>query len=401
VKRLGPWVALLVVWVFWGGTYIAIRVADETMPPLLMAGVRYLTAGTLLLLFALRSPRGDGPAGRRSARPGRAPTRTQLRPARVPAADRLRPVHWLVAALIGGLMLGGGNGGVTAAERTVPAGLASLLVATVPLWLIVLDFAVNRVRIRLPAIAGLLCGLAGVGFLARPAGGSWHGIVIILAASLSWALGTILSRKLPAPDRPLVAAAMQMLTGGALLFIVAASSGELTGFHLGHVSAGSALALVYLIGPGSILALSAYVISVRELPTAIVGTYAYVNPVIAVALSATLLGEKITAGTLIGGCLIIVGVAAVVRYRAAASHLPCNHAVQRLQARTLLWPVGVQRQNPARQQRPRIDAAGRLASAGQRRRPQALGRAVARLHRVRRAPRPPRGDSQPVRVMPP
>jgi drug/metabolite transporter (DMT)-like permease len=352
LKRLGPWIALLVVWLFWGGTYIGIRVAVETMPPLLMAGVRYLIAGILLLPFALRGRRSDGSAGERSA-------------------DRPRAVHWLAAAVVGGLMLGIGNGGVSAGERTVPAGLASLLVATVPLWLIVLDFGVNRVRIRLPAIAGLLCGLAGVGFLARPAGGSWRGIVIILGASLAWAVGTILSRKLPAPNSPLVASAMQMLTGGALLLIVAASSGELNGFHLSHVSVRSALALAYLIGPGSILALSAYVISVRELPTAIVGTYAYVNPVIAVALAAALLGEKITAGMLIGGCLIIAGVAAVVRYR-SADHLPlarrpipCRHAVQRLQARTLLRRVGVQRQNPARQQRPGIDAAGRLARLGQ------------------------------------
>jgi len=175
VKRLGPWAALLIVWVFWGGTYIAIRVAVESMPPLLMAGVRYLIAGILLLPFALRS----GPADLRGD--GR-------------SAGRPRAVHWLAAAVVGGLMLGAGNGGVSAAERTVPAGLASLLVATVPLWLIVLDFAVNRVRIRLPALAGLLCGLTGVGFLARPAGGSWRGTAIILGASLAWALGTILSR---------------------------------------------------------------------------------------------------------------------------------------------------------------------------------------------------------------
>jgi drug/metabolite transporter (DMT)-like permease len=213
-----------------------------------------------------------------------------------------------------------------------------------------------------------MCGLAGVAFLARPTGGSWRGIVIILGASLAWALGTILSRKLPAPSRPLVASAMQMLMGGALLLVAGASFGELTGFHPALISVRSALALVYLIGPGSILALSAYVISVRELPTAIVGTYAYVNPVIAVALAATLLGEKITPGMLIGGSLIIVGVAAVVRFRAA--HLPlivrshsisCDHAVQRLQARTLLRRVGIQRQNPARQQRPRIDAPSRPA----------------------------------------
>ena len=162
VRRSGPWVALIIVWVFWGSTYIAIRVGVESIPPLLMAGIRYVIAGLLLFPFAWRA----GPPGQREK-------------------DRPRPVHWLAAAVVGGLMLAGGNGSVSAAERTVPAGLASLLVATVPLWLAVLDLVLNRVRIRLPALAGLLCGLAGVGFLARPTGGSGRGITIILAGSLA------------------------------------------------------------------------------------------------------------------------------------------------------------------------------------------------------------------------
>jgi drug/metabolite transporter (DMT)-like permease len=261
-----------------------------------MAGIRYLVAGLLLFPFAWRA----GPPEQRRK-------------------DRPRAVHWLAAAVVGGLMLGCGNGGVSAAERTVPAGLASLLVATVPLWLTVLDFVLNRTRIRLPALGGLVCGLVGVGFLARPTGGSGRGVAIILAASLAWALGTILSRRLPAPSRPLLASAMQMLTGGVLLLAASAASGELTGFSLGQVSLRSALAVLWLVGPGSILALSAYVIAVRELPTPIVGTYAYVNPVIAVALAATLLNEPITTSMLIGGILIIAGVALVVFYRPSPS----------------------------------------------------------------------------------
>jgi drug/metabolite transporter (DMT)-like permease len=296
VRKPGPWVALIIVWVFWGSTYIAIRVAVESIPPLLMAGTRYLAAGLLMFPFAWRA----GPPDQR-------------------AKDRPRAVHWLTAAVVGGLMLACGNGGVSAAERTVPAGLASLLVATVPLWLTVLDFAMNRVRIRPPALAGLVCGLVGVGFLARPTGGSGRGIVVILAASLAWALGTLLSRKLPMPSRSLLASAMQMLTGGVLLIAVSAASGELTGFSLSQVSGRSAWALLWLVGPGSILALSAYGIAVRDLPTPIVGTYAYVNPVIAVALAATLLNEKITTSMLIGGGLIIAGVAVVVFYRSGRS----------------------------------------------------------------------------------
>jgi drug/metabolite transporter (DMT)-like permease len=285
-------VALIIVWVFWGSTYIAIRVGVESIPPLLMAGIRYVVAGLLLFPFAWRA----GPPDQR-------------------VKDRPRAVHWLAAAVVGCLLLACGNGGVSVGERTVPAGLASLLVATVPLWLAVLDFAVNKIRIRAPVLAGLVCGLVGVGVLARPTGGSGRGIVIILAASLAWALGTILSRKLPMPSRSLLATAMEMLTGGVLLIAASAVSGELTGFSVSQVSARSALAVLWLIGPGSILALSAYVIAVRELPTPIVGTYAYVNPVIAVALAATLLNERITASMLIGGALIIVGVAVVVFFR--------------------------------------------------------------------------------------
>jgi drug/metabolite transporter (DMT)-like permease len=292
VKKTGPWVALLIVWVFWGSTYIAIRVAVESIPPLMMAGSRYLIAGLLLFPFAVRA---GSPEQRRQ--------------------DRPRTAQWLGATVVGGLMLACGNGGVSSAERTVPAGLASLLVATVPLWLAVLDFGLNKVRIRLPAVAGLLVGLAGVGFLARPTGGSGPGIAVILGASLAWALGTILSRKVPGPARPLVAAAMQMLTGGVLLLAAGAVSGELSGFSLSQVSGRSALSVLWLVGPGSILALSAYVIAVRELPTPIVGTYAYVNPVIAVALAATLLSERITTAMLIGGGLIIIGVALVVCFR--------------------------------------------------------------------------------------
>jgi drug/metabolite transporter (DMT)-like permease len=292
VRKTGPWVALLIVWVFWGSTYIAIRVAVESIPPLMMAGARYLIAGLLLFPFAVRA---GSPEQRRR--------------------DRAKAAQWLGAAVVGGLMLACGNGSVSAAERTVPAGLASLLVATVPLWLIVLDLVLNRVRIRLPALAGLLCGLAGVAFLARPTGGSGVGIGVILVASLAWALGTMLSRKVASPQRPLVAAAMQMITGGVLLLAAGAVCGELSGFSLSQVSGRSALSFLWLVGPGSILALSAYVIAVRELPTPIVGTYAYVNPVIAVALAATLLSERITTAMLIGGSLIIVGVALVVLYR--------------------------------------------------------------------------------------
>jgi drug/metabolite transporter (DMT)-like permease len=301
-----------VVWVLWGSTYFAIRVGVETLPPLLMAGVRYVVAGLLMFPFAIRS---GGP---------------ELR-----AADRPRAAGWWSALLVGALLLAGGNGGVSAGERSVPSGLAALLVATVPLWLIIIDRVVNGARIGMLALAGLVAGVVGVGFLAGPFGGGGHashaaaghggaggspgiGIVIILVASVSWASGTIASRRVPLPSRPLLATSMQMLAGGAVLLVAAAVTGEFGQFDPAHVSAASWLALAYLIGPGSIIAFSAYVVAVRRLPTATVATYAYVNPIIAVILGTSLLGEALTASMLVGGALIVVAVVLVVRSQAAA-----------------------------------------------------------------------------------
>jgi drug/metabolite transporter (DMT)-like permease len=225
-------------------------------------------------------------------------------------------------------MLAGGNGGVSVAERTVPSGLAALLVATVPLWLIIIDRPVTGTRIGLIATGGLLAGVVGVGFLSGLFGGDGHGgaggvsvvgVVIILAASVSWASGTIASRQLPSPARPLLATSMQMLAGGLVLFVAAAIGGEFSGLDLGRVSMSSLLGLLWLIGPGSIIALSAFVVAVRRLPTATVATYAYVNPIIAVILGTALLGEALTMPMLLGGALVVVAVVLVLRAQAVRS----------------------------------------------------------------------------------
>ncbi len=291
------------MWVVWGSTYLAIRVGVETIPPLLLAGVRYLIAGLILFPFAVRG----GSAAER-------------------AAGRPRLVNWLACAVVGILLLLGGNGGVSVGERSVPSGFASLLVATVPLWLLVLDAVLNRARIGLLPMSGLAVGLGGVGLLAglgdsgARGAGSGTGVALILVAAVSWALGTILSRRLPLPSRPLLSTAMQMLIGGVAILALAAATGEFASFHLAEVSLSSWLALAYLIGPGSILALSAYSMAVRSLPTPTVATYAYVNPVVAVILGATLLSERLTPTMLLGGGLIVVAVALVVRRKGGAGH---------------------------------------------------------------------------------
>ena len=299
------WAALVVVYVFWGGTYLGIRVGVETIPPLLLAGVRYLIAGLILFPIAIR---GGTPQERAADRPARA--------------------NWVACAIVGLLLLLGGNGLVTVGERTVPSGFASLLVATVPLWLLVMDAVLSRTWIGWLPLTGLVAGLVGVALLAglgdhtSASGASTGGIAIILFASVCWAVGTILTSRLKAlPQRPFVSTAMQMIIGGAVMTALAAATGEFGSFHLSQVSARSWLALAYLIVPGSILALSAYGIAVRSsLPTSTVATYAYVNPVVAVILGTTILSEKLTPMMLLGGAFIIAAVALIVWRRGSPAH---------------------------------------------------------------------------------
>src|ERR1700749_164302 len=303
-KSFAGWAALLVVYVFWGGTYLGIRVGVETIPPLLLAGARYLIAGLILFPIALRT---GSPELRAADRPGR------------PA--------WSACGIVGLLLLLGGNALVSVGERSVPSVFASLLVATVPLWLLVMDAGLTRKWIGWLPMAGLLTGLAGVALLAGlgdGAGGTraeGGGGALILFAPVCWALGTILSGRLKAlPQRPFLTVAMQMIVGGAIITALAAATGEFSGFELGQVSLRSWLGLLYLIGPGSILALSAYAIAVRSLPTSTVATYAYVNPVVAVILGTVILSEKLTPMMLVGGALIIAAVALIVRRRGSPGH---------------------------------------------------------------------------------
>ncbi len=295
---LVAWVCLLIVWVVWGSTYLAIRVAVETMPPLLMAAVRNLVAGAIMFPAATGARRRAIRAGQDLRRwPGRA--------------------EWIGCATVGVLLLVA-NGAVGIGERTVPSGLAALLVATVPLWLLGIDAVLNHARLGLAQMAGLALGLAGVGLLSGLGGGgagrvSVAGVVIILGAAAMWALGTIMARRVTIPSSPALASGMELLCGGVALLTLAAAGGELGSLHLAEVSWRSWLALGYLIVVGSIVAFSAYGIAVRALPTATVATYAYVNPVIAVLLGTLILNERLTPAMFAGGALIVGAVVLVVR----------------------------------------------------------------------------------------
>ena len=211
------------------------------------------------------------------------------------------------------MLLAFGNGAVTYAEKTIPAGLAALLVASVPVWMVLADRVLNGRR--LPAIGWLavLAGLAGIAILAQPHGhGAVLPVLITLGGALSWGTGSVLAGRLPMPAQPLLSSAMEMLAGGAVLALLAAVTGEFGGVHPGAVSIRSLLALLYLIGPGSLLAMTCYVLALRRLPTATVSTYAYVNPVIAVGLGILLLGEQLTGPDLIGGAIVVACVAVLL-----------------------------------------------------------------------------------------
>ena len=295
VRRAGlaAWICLLIVYVVWGSTYLAIRVGVETMPPLLMAAARSLVAGLIMFPLGLR---------RRRSAPlvSRWPSGAQWR--------------WCATA---GVLLLVGQGVVGVAERTIPSGLAALLVATVPLWLLGLDAGLNHARLGLAPLAGLLVGLAG------GAGGRAQvpvvGVLTVVGAAGMWALGTMTARRGAFPSSPVLATGMELLAGGAVLLVLAAVTGEFGSLHLGHVSAGSWLALGYLIVIGSIVAFSAYGIAVRALPTPTVATYAYVNPVIAVLLGALILGERLTPA-MIGGGVLVVGAVVLVIRRSPPAH---------------------------------------------------------------------------------
>ena len=307
--NFSAWAALLVVWLVWGSTYLAIRVADRSIPPFAMAGARYLTAGAVLYPAAWLASR------RRRQRPAAAQAAAQA-PRRPAPGGSSRLAQWGGMAVVGTMLLAFGNGGVSYAEQTLPSGLAALLVASVPLWMALADRVINGQRIPLRGWLALVIGLAGIAVLARPSGnGAVLPVLVVLGASVSWGIGSVLAGRMPAPASPLVGSAMEMLTGGMVLAGLAAATGELARIDPAHVSTQSLLGLLYLIGPGSLLALTCYVIALRRLPTSVVSTYAYVNPVVAVSLGALFLGERPTLATLLGGVIVVASVAMLLIHR--------------------------------------------------------------------------------------
>jgi drug/metabolite transporter (DMT)-like permease len=284
---------MITLYIVWGSTYLAIRFAVATIPPFLMAGLRFLLAGLILIVWRRLS--GDPlPAFR----------------------------QWRAAAVVGLFLLLGGNGGVVWAEQRVPSGITALLIGCTPLWMVLLDALHRRKLPPLLVMAGVLVGLGGIAILVGPAEltglrGSVDplGALVITLAALSWAAGSLYSQEAQRsgamPTSPLMSTAAQMLTGGLALFLLGSFSGEWLRFVPASFSTRSLLAMGYLVVIGSLVGFTAYVWLLKHAPITLVSTYAYVNPLVAVILGGLLAAEPVTPRVLLAAAVIIAAVALI------------------------------------------------------------------------------------------
>jgi drug/metabolite transporter (DMT)-like permease len=282
--------AFAAVYIVWGSTYLAIRFAVETLPPLLMAGARFALAGGILLLWSrLHSAEA-------------APTRRD----------------WRTGLVSGGLLLVGGNGLVVWAEQRVPSGITALLVAVVPLWMVLLDWL--RPRGRRPhalVFVGLALGLGGLAMLVGPSAGGGSdktdltGALVLVLASLSWAAGSLYTQHAPKASSGLNGSATQMVAGGAALILAGLLAGEGGRLDLAHATTRSILGFFYLVSFGSLVGYTAYIYLLGHTSAAKASTYAYVNPVVAVFLGWALAHEAVTGRTVLAAAVILAGVAII------------------------------------------------------------------------------------------
>lgn len=280
----------LIIYVVWGSTYLAIKWGVETIPPFSLGAMRFLLAGGALYAWA-----------------------------RWRGAPRPTRENWRASAIVGVLLLFFANGGVSWASQRVSSGIESVLVATVPLWLVVSEAWMGK-RPQLAQLLGVLIGLVGVGLLVMPAHGTAGartmavdpiGALVLVLGSLSWTVGSLYSRTAPQSKSPSLAIAMQMLVGGACLTVFAAATGNWTQLAAGHPTTQSWLALGYLITFGSLIGFSTYMWLLTVASPAAVGTYAYVNPLVAVLLGVWLGGERLPSTAFLAMAIIVGGVAMV------------------------------------------------------------------------------------------
>jgi drug/metabolite transporter (DMT)-like permease len=283
------WLALGTVYVVWSTTYLAIRISNETLPPLIAAGTRFVIAGSVLLALTIR--RGEA------------------------AGDPVGRVQWWAAFAVGALLIAGGNGSVVLAERTVPSGTVALIFALVPLWIALWDRLVGRRRSSPRVVIGVVLGFAGAAMLvegARVAGVPLSGLLLAVVASMSWAAGSLLARGARLPHRPHVGNAMVMLAGGAITLAWGSARREVPLIDPARFSLDSILALTYLIVFGSWIAFTAYLWLLRNARTSLVATYAWVTPMLAAYLGHVLKDEPLGGRALVAGAVVLAAVALTV-----------------------------------------------------------------------------------------
>ena len=281
------------IYTVWGSTYLAISYAVETIPPFLMGGIRFVVSGALLYLWA-----------------------------RSRGAPRPTLLHWRNAVIAGGFLLLGGNGAVVWAEQFVPSGLTALLVSILPFWLVIIEWVrPPHKKPSWPVVIGLVLGFIGIIVLVGPSALGGHGDVsslgalVLILGSLSWAIGSFWSRDAQLPESGLLTTGMEMLGGGALLLIVGALAGEISAFDIHRISRASAAGLIYLITFGSLLGFTSYIWLLDKVSPARLGTYAYVNPIVAVFLGWAIAGERLTVRTAVAATIVICAVALITTAR--------------------------------------------------------------------------------------
>ncbi len=293
------WAALLTLYVVWGSTYVGILFAIETLPPYVMGALRFALSGGIMLAWSV------------ARNPGSRPSWPEVRD----------------AAIVGAFLLGGGMGLVAVAEQTIPSSIAALLIALLPAWLVVLGRIFVGETITRPVAFGIAIGLVGVAILAGPweAKGALDpiGLAAILGSPILWATGSIFSahKATPAAD-PIRGIAIQMLSGSAVMVVLGLVVGDFARFDPSAVSSKSLLAVAYLVVIGSIVGYSSYIWLLRNAPLAKIGTYAYVNPVVAFILGAFLANEPITPRTVGAAVVIVFAVALIVTARSRAARGP-------------------------------------------------------------------------------
>ncbi len=282
--------AFAAVYIIWGSTYLAIKIAIISFPPFLMAGIRFLISSAIIFGVA-----------------------------RFFSKEKIKLKFWKDSFIIGGALLLGGNGGVVWAEQFVPSGLTALIVATVPIWMVLFDWLhPHGNKPTLKIIIGLILGFAGLLIMISPSSilhgenVNLYGAGALLIATCSWAAGSVYSRKADMPKSKFLTVAMEMFAGGVLLVLAGTILGEWNSFHITKLSSQSIIAFLYLIASGSVIGFTAYIWLLEAAGPAKASTYAYVNPVIAVLLGWLILGEEISMRILLSASFIIVGVVFII-----------------------------------------------------------------------------------------